>query len=46
MSHNRYLQQEALEWLLAMDEETTDGYLEELENSADTDNTQKAMPHE
>lgn len=41
-AYDRYLQQEAAEWAESMDEETTDGYLEELENSADTDNTQKS----
>lgn len=30
-AYDKYLQQEAAEWVKSMDEETTDGYLEELE---------------
>ena len=30
-AYDKYLQQEAAEWAESMDEETTDGYLEELE---------------
>lgn len=33
-AYDRYLQQEAAEWAESMDEETTDGYLEELEEAA------------
>jgi hypothetical protein len=34
-AYDRYLQQEAAEWAESMDEETTDGYLEELEEFED-----------
>lgn len=30
-AYDKYLQQEAAEWAKSIDEETTDGYLEELE---------------
>lgn len=32
-AYDKYLQQEAAEWAESMDEETTDGYLEELEDT-------------
>lgn len=32
-AYDKYLQQEAAEWTESMDEETTDGYLEELEDT-------------
>lgn len=32
-AYDRYLQQEAAEWAESMDEETTDGYLEELKEA-------------
>ena len=32
-AYDKYLQQEAAEWTETMDEETTDGYLEELEDT-------------
>ena len=32
-AYDKYLQQEAAEWTGSMDEETTDGYLEELEDT-------------
>lgn len=32
-AYDKYLQQEAAEWVESMDEETTDGYLEELEEA-------------
>jgi hypothetical protein len=34
-AYDRYLQQEAAGWTESMDEETTDGYLEELEEFED-----------
>ena len=33
-AYDKYLQQEAAEWAESVDEETTDGYLEELEEAA------------
>ena len=33
-AYDKYLQREAAEWAEAADEETTDGYLEELEEAA------------
>lgn len=33
-AYDKYLQQEAAEWTESMDEETTDGYLEELKEVA------------
>lgn len=33
-TYDKYLQQEAAEWAESTDEETTDGYLEELEEVA------------
>ena len=36
-AYDRYLQQEAAEWAESMDEETTDGYLEELEEATEPD---------
>ena len=33
-AYDRYLPQEAAEWAEPMDEETTDGYIEELEEAA------------
>lgn len=32
-AYDKYLQQEAAEWTESIDEETTDGYLEELEEA-------------
>lgn len=32
-AYDKYLQQETAEWTESMDEETTDGYLEELEDT-------------
>ena len=32
-AYDKYLQQEAAGWAESMDEETTDGYLEELEEA-------------
>lgn len=32
-AYDKYLQQEATEWAESMDEETTDGYLEEFEEA-------------
>lgn len=35
-AYDKYLQQKAAEWTESMDEETTDGYLEELEEVAES----------
>ena len=32
-AYDKYLQQEAAEWAKSMDEETTEGYLEELKEA-------------
>ena len=36
-AYDKYLQQEAAEWAESMDEETTDGYLEELEEAIESE---------
>ena len=36
-TYDKYLQQEAAEWAESMDEETTDGYIEELEEAIESE---------